>query len=193
MSHSQSVNPTISWHIRQNSQSVISDKTVSQSSVSLPASQSVNPTISWHIRQNSQSVAPSTHPSFRQPVLLVLIVMFSNHSVSKLLESLSLGSGSSKLTKLFHHHTSSSSSSSPSKKLNPAMQYLLQSGPQGLIRIWPIALSEEMNYCSFMVNMTTTSAEIIKLVMEKYAVVDDPRRFYICETSLGKGGKLCSV
>lgn len=108
--------------------------------------------------------------------------------VSKLLESLSLGSGSSKLTKLFHHHTSSSSSSSPSKKLNPAMQYLLQSGPQGLIRIWPIALSEEMNYCSFMVNMTTTSAEIIKLVMEKYAVVDDPRRFYICETSLGKGG-----
>lgn len=107
--------------------------------------------------------------------------------VSKLLDSLSLSSGSSKLTKLFQHH-SSSSSTLPAKKLNPTMQYLLQAGPQGLIRIWPIALSEEMNYCSFMVNMTTTSAEIIKLVFEKYEVVDDPRRFYVCETSLGKGG-----
>ena len=121
--------------------------------------------------------------------------MFPNHRVSKLLESLSLGSGSSKLTKLFHHSSSSSSSTSasPSKKLNPAMQYLLQAGPQGLLRIWPTALSEEMNYCSFMVNMTTTSAEIIKLVFEKYEVVDDPRRFYVCQASLGKGGELCSV
>lgn len=73
------------------------------------------------------------------------------------------------------------------------MQYLLQSGPQGLIRIWPTALSEEMNYCSFMVNMTTTSAEIIKLVFEKYEVVDDPRRYYVCETSLGKGGETVAV
>lgn len=113
--------------------------------------------------------------------------------VSKLLESLSLGSGSSKLTKLFHHHHHSSSSTLPSKKLNPAMQYLLQAGPQGLIRIWPTALSEEMNYCSFMVNMTTTSREIIKLVFEKSEVVDDPRRFYICETSLGKGGGSYSI
>ena len=70
------------------------------------------------------------------------------------------------------------------------MQYLLQAGPQGLIRIWPTALSEEMNYCSFMVNMTTTSAEIIKLVFEKYEVADDPRRFYVCEMGLGKGSKL---
>lgn len=108
-----------------------------------------------------------------------------NHRVSRLLDSLSLSSGSSKLTKLFHH----SSSSSTSKKLNPTMQYLLQAGPQGLLRIWPTALSEEMNYCSFMVNMTTTSAEIIKLVFEKYELVDDPRRFYVCEMGLGKGGK----
>ena len=69
------------------------------------------------------------------------------------------------------------------------MQYLLQAGPQGLIRIWPTALSEEMNYCSFMVNMTTTSAEIIKLVFEKYELVDDPRRYYVCEMGLGKGGR----
>ena len=129
---------------------------------------------------------------------MLIVVTYPNHRVSKLLESLSLSSGSSKLTKLFHHHHSSSSSStSPSKKLNPAMQFLLQAGPQGLIRIWPTALSEEMNYCSFLVNMTTTCADIIKLVFEKYKVVDDPRRFYVCETSLGKGGKLfrlpCSV
>lgn len=110
--------------------------------------------------------------------------------MSKLLDSLSLGSGSSKLTKLFHHsHSSSSTSSSAAKKLNPAMQCLLQAGPQGLLRIWPTALSEEMNYCSFMVNMTTTCAEIIKLVFVKYEVVDDPRRFYVCEMGLGKGGK----
>ena len=112
--------------------------------------------------------------------------------MSKLLDSLSLSSGSSKLTKLFHHSHSSSSTSSSSaatKKLNPAMQYLLQAGPQGLLRIWPTALSEEMNYCSFMVNMTTTCAEIIKLVFVKYEVVDDPRRFYVCEMGLGKGGK----
>lgn len=69
------------------------------------------------------------------------------------------------------------------------MQYLLQAGPQGLLRIWPTALSEEMNYCSFMVNMTTTCAEIIKLVFVKYEVVDDPRRFYVCEMALGKGGE----
>lgn len=69
------------------------------------------------------------------------------------------------------------------------MQYLLQAGPQGLLRIWPTALSEEMNYCSFMVNMTTTCAEIIKLVFVKYEVIDDPRRFYVCEMGLGKGGK----
>lgn len=68
------------------------------------------------------------------------------------------------------------------------MQYLLQAGPQGLVRIWPTALSEEMNYCSFMINMTSTCAEVIKLVLGKYAVVDDPRRFYISEKSLGKGG-----
>jgi len=68
------------------------------------------------------------------------------------------------------------------------MQYLLQAGPQGLVRIWPTALSEEMNYCSFMINMTTTCAEVVKLVLGKYAVVDDPRRFYISEKSLGKGG-----
>lgn len=115
--------------------------------------------------------------------------MFLNYRVSKLLDSLSLSSGSSKLTKLFHHSHSSSSSSSATKKLNPAMQYLLQAGPQGLLRIWPTALSEEMNYCSFMVNMTTTCAEIIKLVFVKYEVVDDPRRFYVCEMALGKGGK----
>lgn len=123
--------------------------------------------------------------------------MFPNHRVSKLLDSLSLSSGSSKLTKLFHHsHSHSSSSSSLSlatKKLNPAMQCLLQAGPQGLLRIWPTALSEEMNYCSFMVNMTTTCAEIIKLVFVKYEVVDDPRRFYICEIGLGKGGKHCEI
>lgn len=106
--------------------------------------------------------------------------------VTRLLDSLSLSTSSSKLTKLFHH--SSSSSSSATKKLNPTMQYLLQAGPQGLIRIWPTALSEEMNYCSFMVNMTTTSAEIIKLVFEKYELVDDPRRYYVCEMGLGKGG-----
>ena len=40
-----------------------------------------------------------------------------------------------------------------------------------------------------MVNMTTTCAEIIKLVFVKYEVVDDPRRFYVCEMALGKGGK----
>lgn len=113
--------------------------------------------------------------------------MFSNHRVSKLLDSLSLSSGSSKLTKLFHHH---SHSSAASKKLNPAMQYLLQAGPQGLIRIWSTALSEEIDYCSFMVNMTTTSAEMIKLVFEKYEVVDDPRRFYISEIGLGKASKI---
>lgn len=116
--------------------------------------------------------------------------------MSKLLDSLSLSSGSSKLTKLFHHsHSSSSTSSSAAatKKLNPAMQYLLQAGPQGLLRIWPTALSEEMNYCSFMVNMTTTCAEIIKLVFVKYEVVDDPRRFYVCEMGLGKGGKHCKI
>ncbi|XP_029207485.2 centrosomal protein of 290 kDa-like isoform X4 [Acropora millepora] len=106
--------------------------------------------------------------------------------MSKLLDTLSLSSSSSKLTKLFH--SSSSSSTTPTKKLNPTMQYLLQAGPQGLIRIWPTALSEEMNYCSFMVNMTTTCAEIIKLVFEKYEVVDDQRRYYVCETSLSKGG-----
>ena len=115
--------------------------------------------------------------------------MFLNYRVSKLLDSLSLSSGSSKLTKLFHHSHSSSSSSSATKKLNPSMQYLLQAGPQGLLRIWPTALSEEMNYCSFMVNMTTTCAEIIKLVFVKYEVVDDPRRFYVCEMALGKGGE----
>ena len=115
--------------------------------------------------------------------------------MSKLLDSLSLGSGSSKLTKLFHHSHSSSSSSSSSatKKLNPALQCLLQAGPQGLLRIWPTALSEEMNYCSFMVNMTTTCAEIIKLVFVKYEVVDDPRRFYVCEMGIGKGGKHCKL
>lgn len=128
----------------------------------------------------------------RQPIILKLLVAFTYHSVSKLLESLSIGSGSSKLTKLFqHHHTSSSSS--PSKKLDPTVQYLLQGGPQGLVRIWPTALSEEMNYCSFMINMTTTCAEIVKLVLGKYAVVDDPRRFYICDKSLGKGGQSCCV
>ena len=111
----------------------------------------------------------------------------SIHRVTRLLDSLSLSTSSSKLTKLFHH--SSSSSSSATKKLNPTMQYLLQAGPQGLIRIWPTALSEEMNYCSFMVNMTTTSAEIIKLVFEKYELVDDPRRYYVCEMGLGKGGR----
>ncbi|XP_015747393.1 PREDICTED: uncharacterized protein LOC107327152 [Acropora digitifera] len=113
--------------------------------------------------------------------------------MSKLLDSLSLSSSSSKLTKLFQHHSSSSSSTTPTKKLNPTMQYLLQAGPQGLIRIWPTALSEEMNYCSFMVNMTTTCAEIIKLVFEKYEVVDDQRRYYVCETSLSKGGETAAV
>lgn len=107
--------------------------------------------------------------------------------VTRLLDSLSLSTSSSKLTKLFHHSSSSSSSSTTTKKLNPTMQYLLQAGPQGLIRIWPTALSEEMNYCSFMVNMTTTSAEMIKLVFEKYELVDDPRRYYVCELGLGKG------
>ena len=104
------------------------------------------------------------------------------HRVSKLLDSLSLGSGSSKLAKLFH-------SSSSSKKLNPAMQYLLQAGPQGLVRIWPMALSEETNYCSFLVSMTTTCREVVRLVFEKYEPIEDPRRFYICEVNLGKGGR----
>ena len=108
-----------------------------------------------------------------------LIFIFNLHGVpfrvgSKLIDSLS---HSSRLSKLFGP-----------KKLNPTMQYLLQVGPQGILRVWPRALSEETNYCSFMVSMTTTSVQVVKLVLDKYNTIEDPRRFYISEVQLAKGG-----
>ncbi|XP_031557349.1 uncharacterized protein LOC116293984 [Actinia tenebrosa] len=98
-------------------------------------------------------------------------------SISKFWDSLSISHKSSKLTKLFG-----------SKKLNPAMQYLLQSGPQGIVRVYPTALSGQTKYCSFMVSMTTTSAQVVRMVLDKYDVVADPLRYYLCEIGLGKGG-----
>ena len=94
--------------------------------------------------------------------------------VGKLIDSLS---HSSKFSKLFGP-----------RKLNPTMQYLLHVGPQGIVRVWPRALSEETNYCSFMVSMTTSSVQVVRLVLDKYDAIEDPRRFYISEVQLSKGG-----
>lgn len=70
------------------------------------------------------------------------------------------------------------------------MQYLLQAGPQGILRVWPTSLSGQTKYCSFMVSMTTTSTQVVRMVLEKYdAVVADPLRYYLCEVGLGKGGE----
>lgn len=69
------------------------------------------------------------------------------------------------------------------------MQYLLQAGPQGILRVWPTSVSGQTKYCSFMVSMTTTSAQVVRMVLEKYDVVADPLRYYLCQVGHGKGGQ----
>ncbi|EDO41885.1 predicted protein [Nematostella vectensis] len=97
--------------------------------------------------------------------------------VSKFWESLSLSHASSKLNKIFG-----------SKRMSPSLQYLMQAGPQGILRVWPIALTGQTKYCSFMVSMTTTSAQVVQMVIEKFEVVADPLRYYLCEVGMGKRG-----
>lgn len=101
---------------------------------------------------------------------------------SFLKEAFSFRRRSGRLSRLF---------GSRKKLVDSSLKYLLQSAPQGIVKIWTIAIKGlETTDVSLLVTSTTTSLEVTKSVIEKLALAVDCNCYYLVESHSSKSGKV---
>ena len=87
---------------------------------------------------------------------------------------------SGKLSKLF---------SSRKKLVDSSLKYLLQTTPQGVVKIWTTHVNEvEADNVALLVTSTTTSLEVTKTVLEKLELAVDVNCFYVAQSHSTKSG-----
>jgi hypothetical protein len=62
-----------------------------------------------------------------------------------------------------------------------AFHNLMNTGPQGVIKVWTEMFLTDMQYVSLLVKHDNTAFEVIKMVLEKSNAKEDPESYRICE------------
>mgnify|MGYP002803518216 CR=1 FL=1 len=62
-----------------------------------------------------------------------------------------------------------------------AFHNLMNTGPQGVIKVWTEMFLTDMQYVSLLVKHESTAFEVIKMVLEKSNAQEDPESYRICE------------
>lgn len=71
-----------------------------------------------------------------------------------------------------------------------AFHNLMNTGPQGVIKVWTEMFLTDMQYVSLLVKHEDTTFEVIKMVLEKSNANEDPENYRICEINEHKTGWL---
>ena len=80
--------------------------------------------------------------------------------------------------------------SSRKKLVDSSLKYLLQTTPQGVIKIWTNGMKEvDMKNVPLLVTSTTTSLEVTKTVIEKLELAVDVNCYYLVQSHSTKSGK----
>ena len=95
--------------------------------------------------------------------------------------------GSGRLARLF---------SSRKKLVDSSLKYLLQSSPQGIVKIWTYAVeegsgskAEDSSAVSLLVTSSTTAKDVTKTLLEKLDMIEDVNCFYLVQSHSSKSGK----
>ena len=80
--------------------------------------------------------------------------------------------------------------SSRKKLVDSSLKYLLETTPQGVIKIWTNGIKEsEMDNVPLLVTSTTTSLEVTKTVIEKLELAVDVNCYYLVQSHSTKSGE----
>ena len=71
-----------------------------------------------------------------------------------------------------------------------AFHNLMNTGPQGVIKVWTEMFLTDMQYVSLLVKHENTAFEVVKMVLEKSNAKEDPESYRICEINERNDGKL---
>eukprot|EP00795_Rhopilema_esculentum_P015110 gene15110-6291_t len=92
--------------------------------------------------------------------------------------------GSGRLARLF---------SSRKKLVDSSLKYLLQSSPQGVVKIWTYAVeagsgskAEDSSAVSLLVTSSTTAKDVTKTLLEKLDMIEDANCFYLVQSHSSK-------
>ena len=92
---------------------------------------------------------------------------------------------SGRLSKLF---------SSRKKLVDSSLKYLLQTTPQGIIKIWTNGVKDVgLDNVSLLVTATTTSVEVTRTVLEKLDLVVDANSYYLVQSYSRKSGQISTL
>ena len=66
----------------------------------------------------------------------------------------------------------------------------MNTGPQGVIKVWTEMFITDMQYVSLLVSHEATACDVVEMVLEKSNVQEDPECYRICEVNHEKNGNL---
>ena len=73
-------------------------------------------------------------------------------------------------------------------QMSQVLDKVLNTGSQGIIKIYTGILSQKTLYSSFLVSTKTTCNEVILMVLDKFNMKEEFENFYLCQVSdTGKG------
>ena len=70
----------------------------------------------------------------------------------------------------------------------PAIRHAVDQEQQGVVRVWLLALQTGLEYKALRVSTKMSALDVVKHLLEKLDMVDDPLRYYLVEVSGKKGG-----